>query len=126
MTRDLLEVAVYEYSSFTADVVRGNPDYFRRILASAPDRETARNQLSDAIANKAQRIIELGSKSEVVYNFAAYGFDNWTQDYLEDDVDAIIEESYVAPRSGPAGSKSVRRSPAKRKTPAKKAASGRR
>ena len=113
MTRDLLEVAVYECSSFTADVVRGNPDYFRRILASAPDRETARNQLSDAIANKAQRIIELGSKSEVVYNFAAYGFDNWTQDYLEDDVDAIIDGSYVTPRGDPASSKSVKRRPAK-------------
>ena len=113
MTRDLLEVAVYECSSFTADVIRGNPDYFRRILASAPDRETARNQLSDAIANKAQRIIELGSKSEVVYNFAAYGFDNWTQDYFEDDVDAIIYGSYVAPRGGRAGSKSVRKGSAK-------------
>ena len=126
MTRDLLEVAVYECSSFTADVIRGNPDYFRRILTSAPDRETARNQLSDAIANKAQRIIELGSNSEVVYNFAAYGFDNWTQDYLEDDVDAIIDGSYVTPRGGPAGSKSVRKIPAKKKAPAKKPASRRR
>lgn len=126
MTRDLLEVAVYECSSFTEDVIKGNPDYFRRILQSAPDRETARKQLFDAIESKAMRIIELGSRSDLIYNFAAYGFDHWTQDYLKDDVDSIIEESYVESRIGPADSKSVRKSPAKRKTPAKKPASGRR
>lgn len=126
MTRDLLEVAVYECSSFTEDVIKGNPDYFRRILQSAPDRETARKQLFDAIESKAMRIIELGSRSDLIYNFAAYGFDHWTQDYLKDDVDSIIEESYVESRRDSADSKSIRKSPAKRKTPAKKSASGRR
>ena len=114
MTRDLLEVAVYECSSFTADVIKGNPDYFRRILQSAPDRETARKQLFDAIESKAMRMIELGSRSDLIYNFAAYGFDHWTQDYLVDDIDSIIEESYVAPGRESPGSKSVKRNSSKK------------
>ena len=114
MTGNIAEVALNDCSYFTRDIVWGNPDYIKRVLESAPDRQTARRQIRDALSRKAMKIIELGSKSDVVYNFAAYGYASWVQGYLDDDVEKIVDGWFVEPGRG---SGSVRtRSPAGRKT----------
>ena len=125
MTRNITEVALDDCSYFTGDIVWENPDYIRRALESAPDRQTARRQVRDALSGKAMRIIELGSKSEVVYNFAAYGYASWVQGYLDDDVEKIVDGWFVEPRRGSGSVRARSKAPA-RKSPAKKAASGRR
>ena len=125
MTRNITEVALDDCSYFTGDIVWENPDYIRRALESAPDRQTARRQVRDALSGKAMRIIELGSKSEVVYNFAAYGYASWVQGYLDDDVEKIVDGCFVEPGRGSGSVRARSKAPA-RKAPAKKPASGRR
>ena len=125
MTRNITEVALDDCSYFTGDIVWENPDYIRRALESAPDRQTARRQVRDALTGKAMRIIELGSKSEVVYNFAAYGYASWVQGYLDDDVEKIVDGCFVDPGRGSGSVRARSKAPA-RKAPARKTASGRR
>ena len=125
MTGNIAEVALNNCSYFTRDIVWGNPDFIKRILESAPDRQTARRQVRDALSRKAMKIIELGSKSDVVYNFAAYGYASWVQGYLDDDVEKIVDGWFVEPRRGSGSIRARSKAPA-RKAPAKKAASGRR
>ena len=68
------------------------------------------------------KIIELGSKSDVVYNFAAYGYASWVQGYLDDDVEKIVDGCFVEPGRGSGSVRARSKAPA-RKAPAKKTAS---